>query len=61
MMHLEFKHDNISKSGISPIENSRENGGAGRKCGRGKYKLQSSTKAGLILQIAQRSEREEDE
>jgi hypothetical protein len=61
MMHLEFKHDNISKSNISPIENTGDNGGAGRKCGRGKYKLQPLTKAGLVLQIAQRSEREEDE
>jgi hypothetical protein len=61
MMHLEFKHNDIPKSKVQYIENTGDDGGAGRKCGRGKYELKSSTKARLVLQLAERSEREEDE
>ena len=61
IMHLEFKYNDIPKSKIQQIENTRDNGGGGRNCGCGKYELQSSTKTGLVLQLAQRLERKEDE
>jgi hypothetical protein len=61
MMHLGFSHNEIPKSNVQPIAYSIDGGGAGRECGRGEYKLQSSTKAGLVLQLSEGSEREENE
>jgi hypothetical protein len=61
MIHLGFNHNEIPKSNIQPIENSSDGGGAGRKCRRGEYKLQSSTNAGLVLQLSEGSEREEND
>jgi hypothetical protein len=61
MMHLEFKRNDVFKTKIQQIENTRDQRGAGRNCRRGKYKLQSSANLGLVLQPADGSEREKDE
>jgi hypothetical protein len=60
-MYLEFKHNDIPKSKVQQIENTGDDGGAGSKCRRGKYELKPSTKARLVLQLAEHSEWEEDE
>jgi hypothetical protein len=60
-VHLEFNHNDIPKFNTQPIENTSNNGDGGSKCGCGKYQLQPSTKVGLVLQHAERSQREEDE
>jgi hypothetical protein len=49
------------KNGNRPGIRKSEAGRPLSKCGCGKHKLQSSTKAGLVLQHVERSQREEDE
>ena len=60
MMHLNESHDGVPKSNTTQIESTRDDGGAGCKCRRGEYELESATKARLILQLAEGSEREKD-
>jgi hypothetical protein len=61
MLYLHFKHDEIPKSNTQPVKNVSDDGGARRKCGCGKYNSQPSTKAGLVLQVAESPEREKNE
>jgi hypothetical protein len=60
MTHLDLNRNDITPSDIRQIASTGNNGGAGRECGRGEYELQSSTKARLVLQLAEGSERKED-
>ena len=61
MAHLNENHNKISKYDMTQIESNGDDGSAGRECRSREYELQSSTKAGLVLQFAECPEREEDE
>ena len=61
MLYLNLNHDDIPKYHITQIEGTGDDGGAGCECRSCEYELQPSTKAGLVLQLAEGSKREEDE
>ena len=61
MAHLNENHNKIPKYDTTQIESNGNNGSAGRECRSGEYGLQSSTKARLVPQPAEGSEREQDE
>jgi hypothetical protein len=60
MTHLKFKYNVISKSNFTQIASIRDDGCTGRECRSGEYGLKSSTKTGVVLQIAEGSERKVD-
>jgi hypothetical protein len=61
MAHLNVNRNKIPIYDTTRIERTGDDGSAGRKCRSGENGLQSSTKAMLVLQFAERPEREEDE
>jgi hypothetical protein len=60
MTYIYFNRNKIRKSKFSQVKSSGDDGGTGGEYGCSEYELQSSTKAGLVLQHGEGSKREKD-